>query len=115
MEGWSAVGKVTIVSAFFRASFCATTNYNSADRRVMKELRKSPSFTTKSLHIYDSRLMTDGAIYCNRCGAQNSAMAKFCANCGTPFSSEVQPPAPQPTPPEISPRPQTPAWHVPPA
>ena len=79
----------------------------------MKALRKWPSFTTRSLHIYDSRLMTDGAIYCNRCGAQNSAMAKFCANCGTPFSSEVQPPAPQPTPPEISPRPQSPAWQVP--
>jgi len=62
--------------------------------------------------IYDSPLMTDGAIYCNRCGTQNSALAKFCANCGTPFSSEIQPPPPETS--EISPRPQSPAWQVPP-
>lgn len=38
--------------------------------------------------------MTDGAIYCNRCGTQNSALAKFCANCGTPFQSDASvPPA----------------------
>jgi uncharacterized RDD family membrane protein YckC len=58
--------------------------------------------------------MTNGAIYCNRCGAQNSALTKFCANCGTPFSADVQPtPIPAETP-EISPRPQGPAWQAPP-
>ena len=57
--------------------------------------------------------MTNGAIYCNRCGAQNSALAKFCANCGTPFSGEVQAPAPPPATPEVSPRPQSPAWQPP--
>jgi len=49
--------------------------------------------------------MTDGAIYCNRCGTQNSALAKFCANCGTPFQSDAS--APPPTP-EMIPRPQSP-------
>jgi uncharacterized RDD family membrane protein YckC len=68
-------------------------------------------FTGEVRGVYDSRLMTDGAIYCNRCGTQNSALAKFCANCGTPFSSDVQPPALEN--PEISPRPQSPAWQVP--
>jgi uncharacterized RDD family membrane protein YckC len=53
--------------------------------------------------------MTDGAVYCNRCGAQNSALAKFCSNCGTPFSSEVQPHATT----AISPRPQSPAFPPP--
>jgi uncharacterized RDD family membrane protein YckC len=57
--------------------------------------------------------MTNGAIYCNRCGSQNSALAKFCANCGTPFSSEAQPPPPPATAPEVSPRPQSPAWQPP--
>jgi uncharacterized RDD family membrane protein YckC len=33
--------------------------------------------------------MTNGVIYCNRCGAQNSALAKFCSNCGTPFSADA--------------------------
>lgn len=32
--------------------------------------------------------MANGVIYCNRCGAQNSAEAKFCVNCGTSFSTE---------------------------
>src|SRR5213076_2566947 len=59
--------------------------------------------------MYDSPLMTNGAIYCNRCGSQNSALAKFCANCGTPFSSDVQPPVPPAAPPQVSPRPQSPA------
>ena len=54
--------------------------------------------------------MTNGAIYCNRCGSQNSAFAKFCANCGTPFSSEVQPSVPPAAEPEVSPRPPSPAW-----
>ena len=57
--------------------------------------------------------MTNGAIYCNRCGSQNSALAKFCANCGTPFSSEVQPAVPPAAAPEVSPRPQSPAWQPP--
>jgi uncharacterized RDD family membrane protein YckC len=34
--------------------------------------------------------MTNGSIFCNRCGAQNSALAKFCANCGTPFTADSQ-------------------------
>ena len=54
--------------------------------------------------------MTDGAVYCNRCGAQNSALAKFCANCGTPFDSAIQPAPPEIS--EITPRPQSPAWQV---
>jgi uncharacterized RDD family membrane protein YckC len=57
--------------------------------------------------------MTNGAIYCNRCGSQNSALAKFCANCGTPFSSGTQPATPPVASPEISPRPQSPAWQPP--
>jgi len=36
--------------------------------------------------------MTNGVIYCNRCGTQNSAVAKFCANCGSPF--DLTAPAP---------------------
>jgi uncharacterized RDD family membrane protein YckC len=31
--------------------------------------------------------MTNGVIYCNRCGTQNAVLAKFCANCGSPFES----------------------------
>ena len=53
-----------------------------------------------------SPLMTNGVIYCNRCGAQNSALAKFCSNCGTPFGTESQP---LPRAPEVTPRPQGPA------
>lgn len=34
--------------------------------------------------------MTNGNVFCNRCGAQNSALAKFCANCGTPFTTDSQ-------------------------
>src|SRR5437667_9928015 len=71
-------------------------------------------FTSGLQSVYDSPLMTDGVTYCNRCGSQNSALAKFCANCGTPFSTEVQQPVPQPEAPEISPRPQSPAWQPPP-
>lgn len=56
--------------------------------------------------------MSNGAIYCNRCGSQNSALAKFCANCGTPFSPDLQPPAPAT--PEVSLPPQGPAWQPPP-
>jgi uncharacterized RDD family membrane protein YckC len=33
--------------------------------------------------------MTNGVIYCSRCGSQNSALAKFCANCGTGFAADV--------------------------
>jgi uncharacterized RDD family membrane protein YckC len=34
--------------------------------------------------------MSNGATYCNRCGAQNSLLGKFCANCGAPFATESQ-------------------------
>ena len=51
--------------------------------------------------------MTNGAIYCNRCGAQNSALAKFCANCGSPFTADAQQPSTAPS--EVVPRPQGPA------
>ncbi|PYV85275.1 MAG: RDD family protein [Acidobacteria bacterium] len=50
--------------------------------------------------------MTD-VIYCNRCGTQNSALAKFCANCGSPFGSETT--ATAAIGPEVTPRPQGPA------
>jgi uncharacterized RDD family membrane protein YckC len=50
--------------------------------------------------------MTNGAMYCNRCGAQNSALAKFCANCGSPFAGES--PATVAAEPAIVPRPQGP-------
>jgi len=49
--------------------------------------------------------MTDGAIYCNRCGVENSVLAKFCANCGTPFSSDASAP---PATPEVIPPAQGP-------
>jgi uncharacterized RDD family membrane protein YckC len=45
-------------------------------------------------------------VYCNRCGAQNSALAKFCANCGSPFGVETGAPT---NPVEVTPRPQGPA------
>ena len=51
--------------------------------------------------------MTNGVIYCNRCGSQNSALAKFCSNCGTPFAAETSN-VPL-TPGEAIPRPQGPA------
>lgn len=51
--------------------------------------------------------MTNGAIYCNRCGAQNSSLAKFCSNCGTPFTLDsASAPA---TPAGVTPSPQGPA------
>src|SRR5258708_16451405 len=31
--------------------------------------------------------MTNGSLYCNRCGAGNAAQAKFCSNCGTRFEA----------------------------
>jgi uncharacterized RDD family membrane protein YckC len=46
-------------------------------------------------------------IYCNRCGTQNSALAKFCANCGSPFGAETAVPASNSV--EVTPRPQGPA------
>ncbi|HEV2696493.1 MAG TPA: RDD family protein [Terriglobales bacterium] len=51
--------------------------------------------------------MTNGAVYCNRCGTQNSALAKFCANCGSPFTSDAV--HETTTPSEVIPRPQGPA------
>ena len=63
--------------------------------------------------------MTNGVVYCNRCGAQNSAMARFCANCGSPFTTEGSPvpphSAPSSQPSEIAQPPQLPpAGVVPP-
>jgi len=46
-------------------------------------------------------------IYCNRCGAQNSSLAKFCANCGSPFGNETAPPPTNPV--EVTLQPQGPA------
>ena len=65
--------------------------------------------------------MTNGVVYCNRCGAQNSALAKFCSNCGTPFTADAAS-APA-TPAGVTPSPQGPAQppspppvqHTPPA
>ena len=54
--------------------------------------------------------MAEGTIYCNRCGTQNSAVARFCANCGTPFSAELQQATLPLTEPQVSPQPQAPAW-----
>lgn len=59
---------------------------------------------------YDSRLMSDGTVYCNHCGTQNSMLARFCANCGTPFSAELRQASPQPAAPVVSPQPQSPVW-----
>ena len=61
--------------------------------------------------IYIHPLMTNGVIYCSRCGSQNSALAKFCANCGTPFAVDVPGAAVPPS--EAIPRPQGPAAPAP--
>lgn len=53
--------------------------------------------------------MAEGTIYCNRCGAQNSALAKFCANCGTPFAPDLQVAPAAVSAIEVTPRPQGPA------
>jgi uncharacterized RDD family membrane protein YckC len=53
--------------------------------------------------------MADGTIYCNRCGTQNSAGARFCANCGNPFSAQLQQATPTPLP-DVSPQLQAPSW-----
>lgn len=50
--------------------------------------------------------MTD-VVYCNRCGTQNSALAKFCANCGSPFGADATTTAAVGA--EVTPRPQGPA------
>lgn len=55
--------------------------------------------------------MTNGVIYCNRCGAQNSSLAKFCSNCGTPFG--VDPASATATPAGVMPLPQGPAQSPP--
>jgi uncharacterized RDD family membrane protein YckC len=55
--------------------------------------------------------MSNGVIYCNRCGAQNSALAKFCANCGSPFDATA--PVPVASAAEIVLPPQGPAAAVP--
>lgn len=57
--------------------------------------------------------MGNGAIYCNRCGAQNSALARFCANCGSSFTGDASPAAP-PTPGAV-PQPQSPVPQAAPA
>jgi uncharacterized RDD family membrane protein YckC len=51
--------------------------------------------------------MTNGLIYCNRCGAQNSSLAKFCSNCGTPFTADAA--SATATPAGLTPSPQGPA------
>ena len=69
--------------------------------------------------------MANGFIYCNRCGTQNSALARFCANCGAPFTtdapptsppaaqrSEVVPPPPSPVSDVVAP-PEPPVWQPP--
>jgi hypothetical protein len=38
-------------------------------------------------------------MYCNNCGAQNEAAARFCANCGTTLGQEPVNPAVPPVPP----------------
>jgi uncharacterized RDD family membrane protein YckC len=35
--------------------------------------------------------MTENFIFCSKCGAQNSAMAQFCQNCGLTLSSNLAP------------------------
>src|SRR5260370_4068706 len=55
--------------------------------------------------------MAKGALYCNRCGTQNSGVARFCANGGNPFSADLQQAVPPPpVTPQISPQPQAPVW-----
>ena len=55
--------------------------------------------------------MANGALYCNRCGTQNSGVARFCANCGNPFSADLQQAVPPPPdPPQVFPPPPTPVW-----
>lgn len=49
--------------------------------------------------------MTEGTIYCNRCGTENSVLARFCANCGTPFPTDASVP---PATPELIPSAQGP-------
>jgi uncharacterized RDD family membrane protein YckC len=54
--------------------------------------------------------MTNGTVYCNRCGMQNSALARFCANCGSAFSEENQQAGAPPEAAQVSPLPQSSAW-----
>jgi uncharacterized RDD family membrane protein YckC len=54
--------------------------------------------------------MTNGTIYCNRCGTENSALARFCANCGSPFSPAVQPPTATSETAGSPPPPPSPVW-----
>jgi len=76
----------------------------------LSDRRKGNRFTGDAEAIYDSLLMTNGTIYCNRCGTQNSALAKFCANCGTAFSLDVQASPPTAETPGIPPPPPSPVW-----
>lgn len=55
--------------------------------------------------------MANGTIYCNRCGAQNSPLARFCANCGNSFTPDISA-APVL---DIAPQPQSPAPQAAPA
>src|ERR1700756_4651116 len=43
--------------------------------------------------------MTDAVPYCNYCGAQNSAQAKFCAHCGSAFTPNTTHPGAAANPP----------------
>lgn len=55
-----------------------------------------------------SPLMTNGIIFCNQCGTQNSAQSKFCANCGTLFSTDMpgSPISPETLPPQAATQPE---------
>jgi uncharacterized RDD family membrane protein YckC len=55
--------------------------------------------------------MGEPTLFCNRCGAGNSAAARFFVNCGTPFSSDLQPAASVPAA-QVSVQPQAPAWQA---
>src|SRR5689334_22459355 len=54
--------------------------------------------------------MTNGVIYCSRCGTQNPALAKFCSNCGTSFIPEAAAPASAEVPPSTSAPAQAPVY-----
>ena len=61
-----------------------------------RSLTLPPPLQVCAVNLY-SPLMAD-VVYCNRCGNQNSGLAKFCANCGSPFGSETNPAAINPEP-----------------
>jgi hypothetical protein len=52
-------------------------------------------------------------MYCNNCGAQNEAAAKFCANCGTTLGPESANPVVPQVPPVPPPYQQPPVYQQP--